>query len=209
MPTKFSIIIPTLWKSGRIYKLIDELDACPEVDEIILIDNAGEYDQQITKPYNKIHVVSVPRNIFVNPAWNLGVKMAKNSNIGILNDDINFNTAHVFDFVAQHIDKGIIGQCCSNYDPIDRGLPMEIEKIKSRPSGWGCMLFIKKENYLPIPEELLIACGDDYLFERVKGGAYIMKNLRVDTRISTTSILPQFFKIQEEDILKYKQLKND
>lgn len=208
MPTKFSIIIPTLWKSERIHQLLLDLIKCEFVDEIILIDNANRFFDYY-EALDKVKLVKVDENIYVNPAWNLGVSLAKNSNIGILNDDINFKTEGVFDFIAQHIHKGIIGQCCSNYDPIDRGLPMEIEKIDFRTSGWGCMLFIKKENYLNIPEDLLIACGDDYLFDNVAGGGYILKNLRVDTKISTTSILPQFFKIQEEDILKYKQLKND
>lgn len=208
MPTKFSIIIPTLWKSERIYKLIDDLEACTEVDEIILIDNANEYKMHVKKTYEKIRLVSFDENIFVNPAWNLGVSLAKNSNIGVLNDDINFNT-DIFLFIKDHIDKGIIGQCCSNYDPIDRNLPYEIEIPPFRPSGWGCMFFLKKENYLPIPDNLLIACGDDYLFSRVKGGAYNVKNLRVDTRISSTSLLPQFYKIQEEDIKNYKKINND
>jgi hypothetical protein len=69
------------------------------------------------------------------------------------------------------------------------------------------MLFIKKENYITIPMELLIACGDDFLFERVNGGGYNVKNLRVDTKISTTSLLPQFTKIQDDDIKKYKNIK--
>ena len=206
MNTNFSIIIPTLWKSDRIYKLLDDLQDCHLVDEIILIDNSNEYFEFINKIIPKVRVVSTKENMFVNPSWNLGVSLAKNSNLAILNDDINFNT-DVFEFIKDHMDEGIIGQCCSNYDPIDRGLPYEIEKPNFRPSGWGCMLFIKKENYITIPKELLIACGDDFLFERVKGGAYNVKNLRVDTKISTTSLLPQFTKIQDDDIKKYKNIK--
>jgi hypothetical protein len=208
MSTNFSIIIPTLWKSDRIYKLLDDLQECDSVAEIILIDNSNEYFSRINKIIPKVRVVATNSNMYVNPSWNLGVLLAKNSNIAILNDDINFNTS-VFEFMKDHMEKGVIGQCCSNYDPIDRGLPYEIEKPPFRPSGWGCMLFIKKENYIRIPEDLLIACGDDFLYERVKGGAYNIKNLRVDTKISTTSLLPQFFQIQEQDIKNYKKINND
>ena len=40
---KYSVIIPTLWKSNRIGKLIFSLIECEFVDEIILIDNAGKF----------------------------------------------------------------------------------------------------------------------------------------------------------------------
>ena len=43
MPTKFSIIIPTLWKSERIHQLLLDLIKCEFVDEIILIDNANKF----------------------------------------------------------------------------------------------------------------------------------------------------------------------
>jgi hypothetical protein len=208
MNTNFSVIIPTLWKSDRIYKLLDDLQDCNSVDEIILIDNSNEYFDFIDKIISKVRVVSTKENMYVNPSWNLGVDLAKNYNLAILNDDINFNT-DIFSFMKDHMDKGIIGQSCSNYDPIDRNLPYEIEKPTFRQSGWGCMLFIKKENYITIPKELFIACGDDFLFDRVNGGGYNVKNLRVDTKISTTSLLPEFFQIQQDDIKKYKNIKND
>ena len=35
----YSIVIPTLWKSPRIHKLLFDLIECNSVDEIILIDN--------------------------------------------------------------------------------------------------------------------------------------------------------------------------
>ena len=39
---KFSIVIPTLWKSNRTKQLLSDLSECEYVDEIIVIDN--EYD---------------------------------------------------------------------------------------------------------------------------------------------------------------------
>jgi glycosyltransferase involved in cell wall biosynthesis len=38
---KYSVIIPTLWKSDRTNKLISDLRECMYVDEIIVIDNAA------------------------------------------------------------------------------------------------------------------------------------------------------------------------
>ena len=38
---KYSVIIPTLWKSNRTRKLILDLVECQYVDEIIIIDNSN------------------------------------------------------------------------------------------------------------------------------------------------------------------------
>ena len=88
--TKYSIIIPTLWKSNRIHKLLRDLIKCQFVDEIILIDNAGKFFEYY-EALDKVKLVQAGENIYVNPAWNLGIKIAKNNCVAILNDDINFN----------------------------------------------------------------------------------------------------------------------
>jgi len=203
---KFTVVIPTLWKAHHIHKLLDDLEACDTVGEIVLIDNDNLYHSYIKKPYSKITLISKEKNIYVNPAWNLGVSVAKYNNIALCNDDINFNTS-VFDFISGVIDRGVIGECCSNYDPIDRNLPYEIEQIDRRPSGWGCLIFIKKENYIPIPEQMKVSYGDDFLLENVKQGAYILKNLRIDTRMSSTSLFPEFIGISEDDFKYYESIK--
>ena len=87
---KFSVIIPTLWKSNRIHKLLSDLIKCQFVDEIILIDNAGKYFEYY-EALDKVKLIQVKENIYVSPAWNLGIKIAKNEHIAICNDDINFN----------------------------------------------------------------------------------------------------------------------
>ena len=38
----------------------------------------------------KVQRLEQDNNIFVNPAWNLGVEQAKNENICICNDDVLF-----------------------------------------------------------------------------------------------------------------------
>ena len=40
MLPKYTIVIPTLWKSNRIHTLLKSLIECDYVDEIILIDNS-------------------------------------------------------------------------------------------------------------------------------------------------------------------------
>ena len=86
---KYSIIIPTLWKSNRTKKLLADLQECEYVDEIILIDNTLTTVSDITE--GKLRIVSFGENIYVNPAWNWGIHNAKNALVELINDDINFN----------------------------------------------------------------------------------------------------------------------
>lgn len=83
----YSVIIPTLLKSELIWKLLDDLNNCPAVGEILVIDNSGRFKSDL----EKVKRVEVPENIFVNPAWNLGVSLAQFENICLCNDDVNFD----------------------------------------------------------------------------------------------------------------------
>jgi hypothetical protein len=78
-----------------------------------------------------------------------------------------------------------------------------------REWGWGCAMFIKKDKWVNIPDDLLIACGDDYLLKNVEGGGWMVKNLEIEyENVSRTSILGEFFGQQQTDIdtfhTKYK-----
>ena len=100
---KYSVIIPTLWKSDRTKKLLSDLNECEYVDEIIIIDNTGTEERDILPTiYPKLRMVSKGKNIYVNPAWNLGVELAKNDLIALVNDDINFDT-NVFGVIDENI----------------------------------------------------------------------------------------------------------
>ena len=106
---KFSIIIPTLQKKLDILnKLISTLTKDENVGEIILIDNSLKgYKHQS----EKLKVIQPKQNLYVNPAWNLGIKEAKYEYFGILNDDIllpeNF-CRQILDFITNHKNCGLI-----------------------------------------------------------------------------------------------------
>lgn len=185
--------------------MLEAYEACDLVGEIILIDNANAANDNLPGQYTKIKVLPQKENIYVNPAWNLGVSFASYNKIAIANDDILFNT-DIFEWIIHHMNTGVIGMCTSSYDPIDGNLPYELEKVNVRPPGWGCLMFIDKQNYTHIPACLKIACGDDYLMQNVVGGAYILKNLRVGGTMSATSLMGEYLLVADEDIEKYKQL---
>ena len=93
---KFSVIIPTIWKSEYTMELLKRLSEHPAVAEIILIDNATKGDVIMDKV---IHIKEV-ENTYVNPAWNKGVELAKYDYVTICNDDILFNTNEYFNYFS-------------------------------------------------------------------------------------------------------------
>ena len=107
----FSIIIPTMQKCNKvldmlIYELVEE----PLVGEIIIIDNS----QKGFKNYSngKIKIVIPENNLYVNPAWNSGIKLAKYDCIGILNDDLIIPKnlfRQIYYFLTNNKNVGLIG----------------------------------------------------------------------------------------------------
>ncbi len=145
---KYSVIIPTLWKSNRIHKLLWDLIKCEFVDEIILIDNASKYFEYY-EALDKVKLVQTSENIYVNPAWNLGIKIAKNNNIALLNDDINFDP-NIFGLINSETlsNYGIIGMGEGNYKgPIDEERGPYIDKWNPGINdwGWGCFVMFHKK----------------------------------------------------------------
>jgi len=188
-----SFIVPTMWKSkDTLYNMLYAYKKAniPNA-EFILIDNSrGCYlDAEIT--------VLIPKeNLYVNKAWNIGVEIAKNNIVCLLNDDIeiNFETIkHNLDAI-NNLNFGIIGfhsnqnlgtELNSDTDTF------EFKEAECRYLGFGCMMFIRKENYIKIDERLRIFFGDDLLYwwNRDKNGRkiYIIDNLKALGELSATS----------------------
>jgi hypothetical protein len=159
--------------------------------EFILIDNSHEcyLEPEIT--------ILIPKeNLFVNKSWNIGVQIAKNDIVCLLNDDIeiNFQTIKNNIEAINNLDFGIIGFDANKNlgternDDTDR---FEFKEAECRYLGFGCMMFIRKENYIKIDERLRIFFGDDLLYwwNRDKNGRkiYIIDNLKALGSLSVTS----------------------
>ena len=74
--------------------------------------------------------------------------------------------------------------------------------MKDRPYGWGCLMLIHKSKYTQIPEDLLIANGDDWLAQHAT--PFVLHGLSIQSEISTTSRLDGFGMIQHNDNETYK-----
>lgn len=211
----FSIIIPTLQKDTAVLQLLlNELEESDAVGEILIIDNLGK-GLPFSTPKTK--TIIPKENLYVNPAWNLGIKESKFELFGILNDDLifpknAFNQIH--DFLKSHT-IGLLGldsiaRSSKNnmvsypQNSIIRFCPVEI-----RDNCWGSAIFGCKSNYRHIPQELKIWCGDDYLFNCTQNEGltnYKMFNLDIKHLHSNTSSLTKFDKIKEQDVTFYQKI---
>jgi hypothetical protein len=188
-----SFIVPTLWKdSKRLGNIIEDYKRAniPNA-EFILIDNShGCYlEPEIT--------ILIPKeNLFVNKSWNIGVDIARNNIVCLLNDDIeiNFQTIKHNLKTINNLDFGIIGFDANKNLGTEFNTNVDVFEFKEadcRTLGFGCMMFIRKENYIKIDERLRIFFGDDLLYwwnrDKNKRPIYIIDNLKALGELSLTS----------------------
>jgi hypothetical protein len=202
---KYSIVIPTLWKSNRTKKLISDLEACKYVDEIIIIDNTLTQPTDIIN--GKIRTYSFGENVYVNPAWNAGVFLAKNECIALVNDDINFNPI-IFELINKDmlIDFGFIGMAEDNYSDkvnIEDGIYVEELTPTSSEWGWGCMIMFYKEYWINIPHDIKIWYGDNCIKEMNPIIKSALRNFKIETEMSTTSDAKEWDEIKKNDQISF------
>jgi len=212
----FSIVIPTMQKDNEILNLLlNELIECEQVGEIILIDNSCK---GFSASSEKVRVIVPDKNLYVNPAWNLGVEKSRYKYIGILNDDIIFPKnafQQIYDFLYKN-EIGLLGLDsikCSDKSCFT-GYPKDSEikfcPIDIRGNCWGSAIFGEKDNFCHIPDDIKIWYGDDYLFEKnMDKNNYKIYNADIKHLHSNTSALKEFEKIKNDDLLEYQKLNID
>jgi len=169
-----SIIIPTMWFSDCLDNMVKKYDKIDEITEIIIIDNNVDGRRELQS--DKITFLTTGVNLYVNPAWNWGVREAKEDIIIIANDDII-----VADGVIENLD-------------LKRGEILGADMNKGL-WGFGTFMVMYKDEYLKIPEEMKIWFGDNLQLQN--------KTLRqingIKTDMNTTINSINCFDIIEED----------
>jgi len=203
----YSVIIPTMWKAKRLGETLNELCEHPLVGQIILIDNSGgELGYEIIHP--KIYHVIEKENTYVTAAWNKGVNMAKYDKLLILNDDIWMDWK-ILDILEPHVTEqnGLIGLDETEYNIEHYGHEFGLEPIERRNGGWGCAIFVHKENYSPIPEEMKLWGQDDWLFVKARNRRkqnYKLVGYTIYGELSVTNNIldadPKIQEIRENDL---------
>jgi hypothetical protein len=186
----FTLIIPTMWKSKIFHKAIMEYKKTPKISEIIIINNDPNFNIPAYFKHPKIKILTQTKNIYVNPAWNLGVSVSKNENIAIVNDDIFIEKmGWVLGVLEKHFKKyNLLGLDLTKSNKVDR---VEIENLegKKRPNGFGTCMVLQKKNYVTIPDEIKIWYGDDILYYTNKNrGKFSVQKINFEMSKTVNSV---------------------
>lgn len=209
-----SIVIPTLQRRLDILEnLVKTLNSDDKVEEILIINNAVK---PIEFSYKKMRVITPDSNIYVNPAWNIGVKEASGEYIGLLNDDIiiadNFCSS-LLSVLPKNF--GVIGYTNESIIPVEKGeqIPQKADIILEKSDfidfGFGICMFFKKEDYPVIPDNMKIMYGDCWIFDEYKKKGlqnYIIKGQKIFHLGSLTTSAKTFNPVIDADKKAYNKI---
>lgn len=202
--SKITVVIPTMWRGDKLENLLDRLNTIDRIDEILLIDNSPSEININLSQHTKINHIKMEENIYVNPAWNLGTKLAKNEIVSFMQDDTIFNPE--FLETIQIEDDCLIGIDRKNFPPFSTDYNPVVIDCAVREWGYATILLFKKSSYINIPEDLKIWCGDDFLFHKFKFRKSIL-GLPLETKMSVTAMLPSFDDVRNQDEVNYQKYK--
>lgn len=194
----FTVIIPTLQRSDELRAIVSQCARHQLVQEVIVINNAAH---PISFRESNVRVLNQEQNIFVNPAWNLGVAEAKTEYIALVNDDIRFED-EALDHSARVLRRGfysIVGPdktCFRGHQ--SRNISHRIAPFDTTTFGFGTFMCMRRNNYVPIPEEMPIWGGDDWLFIQQRRPNAVLVHTEFRTKGSTTTSSPEFAAMRSE-----------
>lgn len=188
----FTVIVPTLQRSPRLAEVLDRCLEHPLVLEVIVINNAGT---PIDREHPKLRVLDQGRNIFVNPAWNLGAREARGELLAIVNDDVLFED-EALTRAARILRRGVFGIVGPDRSTFHPGAGGRIGHRLARPDAttryYGTFLCLRRRDYRPVPAELKIWGGDDWLVTMSPRPPAVLIRTPFVTDMSTTSRAPEF-----------------
>jgi hypothetical protein len=199
----YSVIIPTMWRCNLedFYKTLQVLNNENQIIEIVLIDNDIFFKHKIKdiilNNISKLKYFPQEKNIYVNPAWNLGVSKSCGEHIIIVNDDFHIKSKKTLkNIIKTHITHGsisnsIYGIATSCYIEKPTSNKIYLTDNEGRGTGWGCFFILHKNTWVNIPEDLLIWFGDDFLTRHViktGGTVYTFKNINAYPYSQTVSL---------------------
>ena len=214
-----SVVVPTMWRYEPFPEFVSYIVKLDVVKEVIIINNDYEKtpnDSLWSNP--KIKIYSFGRNIYVNPAWNFGISTSTEDRVCIMNDDITFDLKlfyKVDEFLTD--DMGSLGLNSNlpdpNLTPTSNGSIVFDPYVGQRCFGWGNLMFIHKKHWRPIPSDLNIWYGDNYIFDYYFFNGYtnyFISNLfhfHDPAKTSASVIIERREEIIAEEHAKYQQIK--
>ncbi len=141
--------------------------AHPLVQEVLIVNNS---DQPLENLPSKVREIYCGPNLYVNPAWNMGARAATGQVLVLSNDDVVIDGG-LLDYVADFLLRKSVGVVGVGRESIEEvSVRPRIRRAYTRNLHFGTLMFIPRENYNPVPSDLLIWCGDDWLFHAQRRG---------------------------------------
>lgn len=203
--SKFSVIIPTLQRSDLLPQVVNLCDSHPLVGEVIIINNEQK-PLDFSSP--TVRVVNLEQNIFVNPAWNMGVSLARHDLIALVNDDVLFQPV-AFDVAQKALTRGFFGIVGPDRlaFTVPPGSPrVRLPRFSPTTYGFGTFMCMKKENYHEIPSNLKIWGGDDLLIQSQKMPPGVIVGVKFETDMGTTSGSAEFSEMKKTEFTERDRL---
>jgi len=140
------------------------------VAEIIIVNNDSANTPDWLVPHKKVRIIDHGKNIYVNPAWNQAVAESKFDRICLLSDDVECHP-DLFSIVHRDLTAkvGVIGPHVINFKPKEKKLRADYLRYMPTEAPYpiqppfGCLMFVHKDSWHPIPEEFKIYYGDTFL----------------------------------------------
>jgi len=222
---QYTVVVPTMWKYEPFKAFLNDLLQHENVGEVILIDNDPRHTPHTLPNHSKLRYKTFGTNIFVNPSWNWGVENAAFDYVCILNDDMKFDLNVLEDLKATLEDPntgvcGIIpGVAQYGQPPVTDG---NYSIVPWAPDihqfGYGCLMFVNKNSWTHIPDDLKMYYGDYFIFDTFLASGktnYCILNMKHETPYAQTCE-PLYIEdanrmkaLQEKEGLIYESVKHN
>lgn len=209
-----SVIVPTKWENEYFIDFLESLLESEVVGEVIIINNdVSNTPESEVLSDDKIRLHNAEKDLYIIPAWNLGVEMSRYSKLCIMSDSIEFDLrllAKADDFLKPETGMlGVLTPEGTDNTYISHFTDGEIEFVPSltsdpssrpAPVGMQRLFFVNKADYTHIPV-VKIFHGATMLWKRIETAKenYIVTNCEVDVVFEKEDTSDEFAKIQKED----------
>lgn len=154
---RFSVVIPTLQRSEDLWAIVNQCAAHPRVLEVLVVNNAPT---PLVWESPKVRVLQQQRNIYVNPAWNLGAREARGDFLAIVNDDVRFDDA-AFDLAARGLRWfGVVGPDRSCFSLTQEEEPrLRLARRSTTLFGFGTFMCMRRGTTGPFLRRCVSGAG--------------------------------------------------